>query len=158
MIVDTNVHGDVFPFGSSPDSRSVAGKQLFKWLDSPSGRMVIGGKYRRDELTQDDAFNTWLNEAMKDGRIRRIPDPDVDHEEQALISRGGLKSNDAHILALARVSKAGILYTRDERLRKDFKDSDFGPPGGLLYPDGESRNATGHRRRMLNRMDTCPHR
>lgn len=44
---------------------------------------------------------------------------------------GNIRSNDPHILALARAAGVRLLYTKDGKLRSDFKDRKF--IGGAIY-------------------------
>lgn len=70
-----------------------------------------------------------------------------------------LTSNDPHVIALADVSGARILYSNDENLRDDFRNSVLvSSPRGKLYPTGESAKAERRRRRLLNATDLCPNR
>ena len=47
---------------------------------------------------------------------------------------GEITSDDPHVLALARVSGARLLYTKDNALIRDFKDKKFiDQPRGKVY-------------------------
>lgn len=47
--------------------------------------------------------------------------------EIAIVKKMPLKSDDPHVIALARVSGARILFSRDIRLHEDFKNLAFVP-------------------------------
>jgi hypothetical protein len=44
-----------------------------------------------------------------------------------------VRSNDVHILALARVSGARVLFLRDNNLHSDFKNTKILRPKGKIY-------------------------
>ena len=55
-------------------------------------------------------------------------------EQNALPVRQECKSNDHHIIALARISRARLLYTIDSALQQDFKNRHLlSRPRGRIY-------------------------
>ena len=144
-IIDANVGPEVFG-----DDRTPRGRLLYEWLTrGRTGRLVVGGKLLR-ELRQYGKFKVWLNEAISAGRARRIRDAVVDSETEAIRAGQSCRSNDHHILALARVSGARLLFTNDRYLEKDFKDRSLVPdPRGKIYKDATHS-------RLLNQHDLCP--
>lgn len=88
-------------------------------------KLVVGGKLT-EELCKISNFSEWLNEALISGTAKSFPDSVISKEENEL---KGLKckSNDVHVLALARASGARLLYSHDNALGKDFKNSDLIP-------------------------------
>lgn len=97
-----------------------------------------------------------LSEREKAGRAEWIPAVGFRREVRRLESWNRLRSDDAQVLALARVSGARRLYTGDKALRDDFRDPEIVPrPRGkeLLRreerapPDRERLSSvlTGHR-------------
>ena len=152
-ILDASARDDVF--GSS---RTVAGKQFFRWLEQPRARLVLGGKLT-NELASSSSFAKWAETAIADGRVRSFNPADVGAETDSLVADWQGSSNDQHVIALARVSGARILYAVDVDLCEDFKDAALIPsPRGRVYPTGDSQNAARHRRQLLNRTDLCPNR
>ena len=152
-ILDANVLGDVFGKG-----RRATGKQFFDWLEGSRARLVVGGKLY-DELVRTEAFETWVATAIKDGRVRYFARDEVEKEMASMPEDQPCKSDDQHIIALARVSKARVLYSDDGNLCDDFRNPVLVPkPRGRLYPSGESPNARRHRRELLNQSDLCPNR
>ncbi|WP_419941422.1 hypothetical protein [Candidatus Palauibacter sp.] len=152
-ILDADVAGEVFGAKRTP-----AGRQFFEWLETPGARLVVGGKLYR-ELVRNVAFERWVVTALADGRARREPAPKVDERAAALEGNASLKSNDAHVIALADIGGARILYSVDGDLRDDFTNATLlSNPRGKLYPTGESPNADRHRHRLLGRTDLCPNR
>ena len=152
LIIDADCVGLVF--GSN---RSAAGRDLAKWLKNRGARLVAGGQLR-EELKRDTRFQKWAEEAQKGGRFKKIPGLDIAREESRL-PRDHCRSNDLHVIALARASGARILYSKDRKLQDDFKDPRLvDKPEGILLPPGESRNASRMRRQILNRRELCPNR
>ncbi len=134
VIVDTNVIGLIF--GSSRDQPKEA-RLFYEYLQSGKITLVVGGKGFTSEITRHGDFKMWLYEAQRGKRAHRIPDAEVDHEIQKLANESRktkLKSNDRHILALARTSGARLLYTNDRALEQDFKNRKLIPgPKGRIY-------------------------
>jgi len=150
-ILDANVVGNVFG-----ENRTSAGKQFYDWLNTPKGRLAVGGKLYK-ELLRNGEFQLWVKIALRDGRVRRFTSPQVEEMERSVVEAGPpCKSNDKHVIALARVSGARILYTQDAALSQDFKNSDLIPrPRGRILPTQDSPNAKRQRRRLLNQTDLC---
>lgn len=153
-ILDASVVHKVFGSGSSTECPPV-GRQFLAWLDSGKGLLVIGGK-AKDELYQNGNFERWARQESQAGRLvayeeqmsrtkmrlasiveydgteigaetRRI-------EEQKSRGQMRLVSNDLHIIALARVSGARLLYSEDWSLQQDFKNEHLVPkPRGKVY-------------------------
>ena len=153
VILDASARDDVF--GAS---RTPAGKQFFEWLESRRARLVLGGKLTR-ELAGSRVFEKWAETAIADGRAVRFDNGQVDTEADRLAANWSGKSNDQHVIALARVSGARILFAADGGLRDDFRDAELVPrPQGKLLPMGESARDGQRRRRLLGRADLCPNR
>ena len=155
VILDADRVGLVFGRNRSP-----AGRDLLDWLERPRAarprpQLVVGGRLLR-ELTRNPIFAKWAETATQDGRVRHFPDVDIAKEESALPSNR-CRSNDRHIIALARTSRARILYSNDGALQDDFRDLKLVPrPQGRLLPTGESQNASRRRRGLLRRPNLCP--
>ena len=114
-ILDANVSNQVFG-----KDRPEAGVEFFEWLSSGPGRLVLGRKLR-NELSKTSA-RKWLAQAVLAGRVRNVSDIRVDDQTETL-QRGGIcQSDDAHIIALAQISNARLLYSNDLRLHQDFKN------------------------------------
>ncbi len=151
VILDTSARDDVFG-----TTQTTAGRQFFKWLETRRARLVIGGKLT-EELTASRVFEKWAEIALSDGRITNFGKSEVEKETHNLSQNWAGRSNDPHVIALSRVSKARILYANDQLLCEDFKDTALIPkPRGKIYPTGESQNATKQRRRLLQRAKPCP--
>lgn len=121
-------------------SRFPEAEALLEWLRS-GGKIAHGGLLTR-ELCENSGFRRLLLAFTQAGMARRYPDDKISAEEARLKSRDGLKcKNDHHVLALAIVSGARILYSEDENLREVFRDRTVIPTrskvqGKLLCGDG----------------------
>ena len=152
-IIDVNVVGEVFASDRPPP-----GEQFFDWLETPRARLVVGGKLL-EELSRNGNFAAWAREGFLGGRVRRFPDEAVEEETVAVRAKRLCRSDDAHIIALARVSRARLLYSRDRNLHADFRNPHLiSKPRGSVYPLGESDNARKQRQSLLKPNNLCPGR
>lgn len=151
-ILDANLVGEVFKTDPDP-----AAGHFRNWMFTRRCRLVVGGGLRR-ELEQAEAFVEWANDAVLDGRLRSEDDAAVDDLTKRLIDVSACQSDDEHVIALASVSGARLLFTRDAHLRADFQNVELLFPRGRLLPLGSSRNARQSRQRLFDEPDLCPDR
>ena len=148
-IIDASVAGEVF--GSN---RSAAGKEFFDWVNQRHGRLVAGGKLL-EELNKTPARD-WARQALISGQLRAVDDNDVEAMTNELRRQQVCRSNDLHVIALALISGARLLYSNDEDLQYDFKaKSLIDKPRGRIYSTLHSKDITGIHRRLLARKDLC---
>ena len=148
-IVDANVAGEVFG-----DNRSPAGKEFFDWVSKRHGRIVAGGKLL-EELNKTRA-REWVREAINSGRIIRVKKSDVEDLENQLRLDQICKSNDPHVIAVAILSGARLLYSNDESLQYDFKAKNLiDNPRGRVYTTLGSKDITNTHKSLLQRKDLC---
>ena len=148
-IIDADIADQVF---GSRKQRPEAGVEFFKWLQTGRGRLVTGGKNRR-ELVRTSA-QIWLRQAVLAGIVRRLDDVDVDATTNAV--RDDCKSNDPHVVALAQVSGARLLYSNDQGLHKDFSNKDLiNQPRGKVYSTNQSSAFDARLRRLLDNRNLC---
>ena len=141
-IVDANVLDQVFGDAPSP-----AGKHFLDWLTPKrGGRLIVGGKLLI-ELNKSSKFQKWFQEAAISGRAKRFPDDRVSSETTDLENRGVCQSNDAHVIALALLGGARILFTNDLTLRRDFRHIVHGD----IYDTRSSVDVTRRHRSLLRR-------
>ena len=151
-IVDTNVYHEVFSTGS----QSNAGKYFYDWLMRRNGGTFVSGGEHLRELNRIADFKRVFAERLQAGRARRIPDDLVDTETETVRSEGLHRSNDEHVLALARVSGARLLFTNDDDLQDDFRDRQIvSGTRGLVYTTGQSKDVSNTHRSLLRRRDLC---
>ena len=143
-ILDANVAAEVFGADKPP-----AGKGFFDWISTGGGRLVVGGRLRVELQRSSDGFRKWTDQAVRYGRIRIKNDGDV-NARTAELAESALRSDDPHVIALAQVSGARLLYSNDGKLQRDFKDRDLiNNPGGSVYSTRENKNFTRSRKRQL---------
>lgn len=148
-IVDANVAHEVF--GSN---RPPAGREFFNWLVKGQGRMVAGGKLLT-ELNKT-AAGGWAREALNLGLIKEVKGDEVDSRTDELVRQGSCESDDPHVIALAQVSGARLLYSNDTDLHKDFGDKSLiDRPRGRVYSTRETKEFTTVHRNLLQRKDLC---
>ena len=139
-IVDNSARDEVF--GDAPTER---GLRFLRWVNDGHTQLALGGRLR-NELVGDGTqtgsanFRDWLRTAGTFGRLLE-PAGDVDVETRLLDStrnsRGDrlCRSNDPHVLALARVSGARLPFTNDGNLMRDFQNNEIiRRPPGKIYP------------------------
>lgn len=151
-ILDNNVRHEVF---GDRNAQTPAGKYFLDWVEGPKGMLVIGGELRR-ELSGYGRFLTWMRTATRRNVVRSIDDKQVDDETGNLRGQGNCRSDDEHVLALARVSGARLLFTNDVALQDDFRDTDIvGGTRGRIYTTREYSDVRRTHIRLLRRTDLC---
>ncbi len=150
VILDANVVAEVF----EPDGRSEAGEQFFEWINTGRGRLVAGGKLFQ-ELCESHKFREWWQGALLAGRATRVKDGEVDGRTKELKRQDSCRSNDEHVVALAQVSGARLLYSNDRALQQDFKNTNLiAKPSGKIYSTNQSKNF-GKTHKSLLRRNVC---
>lgn len=149
--MDANVVHQVF----GPD-RSEAGAEFFMWIDSGKGKLVAAGKLLT-ELSGSEAFRSWWRQAQLAGRTTTYREETVDRKTQEVERERVHRSNDPHVLALAQISGARLLFTNDRDLQQDFKNSELiEPSGGRIYTTIRSGAFGKAHKSLLRRQDPCP--
>lgn len=155
-IVDVNVCAQMFG-----EEKSAAGREFFKWVNTGSGRLVAGGELLKELKSRGD-FSVWAREAIQAGRLKILQAEvveertDRNREFRSPIDGSGIKSDDPHVLAVAQVSGARLLFSNDKRLHKDFRNPQLiDGPRGKVYSTLKTRNFTRSHRGLLNREDLC---
>lgn len=149
-IVDANVVGQVFG-----NNRPPAAEHFLEWLSSPRGKLVVGGRLH-EELSVHSRFLRWFATAIKFRNARTVIHAEVDNLATELRQQGICKSDDPHVLALALVSGARLLYSNDPDLIEDFKNPEIiSNPRGKVYTTARDDNITRVHRRLLARRDLC---
>lgn len=154
-IVDTNAVGELWDGGSS-----AAGQHFRRWVEGPNGRLVVGGQIRQ-ELGSSGAAQ-WLQELDRAGKLTRVDDSRVDRQAASLRSvpasdPGSCRSDDHHVIALAQISGARLLFSNDKDLHKDFKNKRLiDQPSGTVYSTLARKDFTSHRRAQLRKHHCRP--
>ena len=150
-IVDANVVSEVFGSNLPP-----AGEKFFDWLNKGSGRLIVGGKLI-EELEQGSAeFIRWGQEAQLAGKMRIVNKSDVDARTEQIQSEGAIRSDDPHVIALAQVSGARLLYSNDGNLQQDFKTKSLiDDPRGKVYSTSGGGSFQSSHDRLLKNKNLC---
>lgn len=128
MIVDVNSAADLCQPQLSPEADAV-----IKWVETRGGQIVHGGQLT-DELSRNGRVRRWLRTLGQAGRARQLPAEDVTKEAQRVQELGECVSDDFHIVALARISGARLLFSRDQPLHADFTNRALiDQPRGKVY-------------------------
>lgn len=127
LIIDANVVHKVFPTPSGdfePIHKAVIERRA--WI-------VYGGKLT-DEYQAIGKFWRILARLDQQGSARQVPNGAVVAETEALRRSGLCRSDDPHILALARVGRVRLLCSNDDDLAVDFTDRRIlSDPRGNVY-------------------------
>ena len=151
-IVDVNVSHEIFG-----DNRSKAGERFFERLDSGSLRLVVSRKLLA-ELNYENA-QKWIQQAILAGKVRQEATDTVDEREEKLNEEGRCHSNDTHVIALAQISGARLLYSNDKDLHVDFKNKRLiDEPRGKVYSTNEDKNFTNAHEKLLKNRNLCRNR
>ncbi len=127
IIVDTN---QLSEFLSKPASEDAA--PIRHWLKG-RGLLVYstGGKFAKELSTRSKIR---LKGYVDAGRAKLIPAMKFRDDEISLRKDSSVRSNDHHVLALARHSGARVLYTSDKNLMDDFTNKKLiDNPRGKVY-------------------------
>lgn len=146
-IIDKNVLHESFG-----EQTTQAGTGFRKWLNR-EGSLVVGGKLAQ-ELNQNRAFWNWRGQAILAGRLQAIDDDAVNSREAELMATANLRSNDAHVIAVAQLGGARLLFSNDSDLHHDFKNRAL-VDGGKVYSTQQSNEFRDSHQRLL-RTSVCP--
>lgn len=111
------------------DEASTTFKAVYKWMSLSDGRLAIGGLNER-ELRQVGSVVKLLKSWSARGKLRHFSESAVEAVEKKQVAGMVLKSNDSHIIALAIVSGARIICSKDKALVDDFAQL---APAGKVY-------------------------
>ena len=150
-IVDANVTFEVFG-----RKQTEAGVRFRDWLDGSRGRLVVGGR-NLTELAHNGNFRRWFVEARRStGRVRQVGRGKIEAQEEELRQGGVFRSDDEHVLALALVSGARLLYSNDGALKEDFSNAIIiNAPEGQVYTTHESKSFTPEHHELLETESLC---
>lgn len=137
LIIDVNVAHE---FSRPPSANAIP---IINWLDKHDGRMVYGGHLAREMESTTADFRRFVAEHLRAGIAIRIADAAVDREHQRVA--GLCNSNDPHVVALALVSGARVLFSDDQALHADFKDPKLlNRPRGAVYQNAKHAHLLVH--------------
>lgn len=126
VIIDANVLAEL-------QTPSADAQPIVNAIERRQMRLVVGGK-NTTELSKSPAVSRWIAGLVRANLAHAVPRADIEREELALSTLGKRKSNDLHVIALARASGARLLFSRDKNLAQDFKNRTFvDKPTGSVY-------------------------
>lgn len=149
-ILDNSVRNMLFV--SNP---TAAAKNFRQWVESGKLPLVAGG-HLKQELFGSERAKEWLSEGERSGSgyVKLIDDEAVNAQTDELKKASLCESNDEHVIALAQVSGARLLYANDDKLEKDFlKKQLIDKPRGVLYPKNKIQG--GHHKWLHEHRDIC---
>ena len=150
-ILDADVVGEVFGRG-----RQEAGNGFYQWIITGKGHLVAGGLLLNELRKGLASFKEWERQLKLSGKLRVVGANQVDGRADELRSEKLCVSGDAHIIALAQISGARLLYSNDSDLHRDFKEKTLiDGPRGKIYSTQKSKAFTKSHRQLLNREDLC---
>jgi hypothetical protein len=127
IIIDANAAHEIGSAPIHPDARPV-----LRWLSSKRGTLALGGRLT-DELYRTP-LKRLLVELTRAGAAKLYQASLIHETERRVHATGACISNDLHILALALVSGARLLYSRDQALHADFRHPEIiNSPRGHIY-------------------------
>lgn len=124
LIIDANVAHEL----CEPPSAECL--PILQWMKSRKGQVAFGGTLAK-ELSKT-SFGPLLLKLWEAGAAQRYDDDKLKAEEKLVLSLG-IKSDDEHILALARLSGSRTLFSRDSDLGSDFVNLAIINPKGKVY-------------------------
>ena len=151
-IIDNCVRDQLVGQSSTPE-----GEYFRNWLNQRKGKLVVGGKLLR-ELSGNSAVKRWIAGALEAGIAKRFPDNRIDPVAESLRKSHCCESDDEHIIALAKISGARLLYTIDAALIRDFKNRNIvgGSVRGRVYTSSQKRIGLREQHKtLLARTDLC---
>ncbi len=139
-----------------------AGRGFRAAVDNGRIPLVSGGSKMGTEVAgSGQRMLTWFAELRRSGKLTMKDDQQVDDLAARLQAAtpgtiGACQSNDHHIIALAQVSGARLLYTNDNDLMQDFDDRHLiSKPRGKVYSTSITSDFSRQRRDLLARKDLC---
>ena len=154
-IVDANAVSEVFGSSLPP-----AGEKFLEWLKKGSGRLMVGGKLLEELEGSSEGFRKEAQQLLLAGKMSIVNKSEVDARTEQIQSEGAIRSDDPHVLALAQVSGARLLYSNDKDLLDDFRDKKLiDNPLGKVYSTDKKKNPNKEFRsahkKLLGRRDLC---
>ena len=109
-----------------------------------------------EELDAHGHFQQWRVIAIQTGKIRIVPRERVDARMRELRDAGSCTSNDEHVISVAQLSGARLLYSNDIALHDDFKNKNLvDQPRGKVYTTRKSTAFGRVHRRLLGDDRLC---
>lgn len=131
MIVDANIAHRTLLEENDPDFGEIH-ESLFA-NTMPNAKLVYGG-HLTTEYNRSDRLRRIVAQLDRAGRARQIKDDPVNRESVQVENSGLCRSNDFHIIALARIGHVRLLCSLDQALHTDFTNHLLlSKPRGKVY-------------------------
>lgn len=116
-------------------NRTGAGVGFLAWITDGGGKLIYGGSRQLEEYKKVSGFAELVEELSRQDLARRLDDLEVDGLSNKLVRKHVLKSKqkDSHILAIAILSGARMLFSNDKPLHEDFKNTSIISPKGKVF-------------------------
>ena len=125
MCVKTVIDASAFRHLTS-QTKNTAGFELQSWVQRRDGLIVYSASntaYAK-ELSKNYAVQELLVEWGRRGQAVEISESKVNAALKHVPGKPTRKSNDPHVLAVAKAGRAQVLFSCDEDLQKDFANTD----------------------------------
>jgi hypothetical protein len=146
LIIDANTLAEVLAATPKEDYRPVKSALIRR-----KAVAFYGGKLRR-EYAKLAGLRRLILEYDRQGMLRRAEDSKVDAATDEYARDRRLKSNDPHILGLAKASNVRLLVSHDQNLHIDFTNPKLLSPAGQVYQNKSHKHLiVRHCKQHLNR-------
>ncbi|WP_135502678.1 hypothetical protein [Roseovarius aestuariivivens] len=122
IIVDANRSSDFAP----PQSEHA--KEILHRISTNRMRICLGGKLTKELLKTK--ISSLIQEWIRAGRAHRVKDDEIEERSKQLL--GKIDSDDEHIVALAQLTGCRLLFSDDQALIRDFKNTQLVSPKGKV--------------------------
>ena len=116
---------------------------VHKWIEEKNGKLVYSPTEKFEKEWDGEEKRRYIKDRIGSGKIKQIDEKVVRIKTQKW-KVAQIQSDDPHIIALAEVSGAKVLFTNDTDLEKDFKKF----IKGSIYKNKNHAH--------LLKPDTCP--
>jgi len=146
LILDTDI-AHHFNSPMQPDASKV-----LDWVEKRGGCIVYGGKNADELFNAGPEIKRLLLNLSRAGRAKQVLKSRVELETDAVLATGLCRSNDPHIIALARTSNARVLFSHDANLHIDFKNAQLlAKPRGVVYQNENQTHLLRHTNSCIGR-------
>jgi predicted nucleic acid-binding protein len=135
IIIDANIAHKLIA------EENMDAEPIRKWLITGRGKIATG--WLNKEELERCSFRPLFQQFILAGRVTEYRAALI-KDAHAALNMGDLQSNDAHIIALAKVSNSRVVFSDDRALQADFKSAKF-----LTNPRGKVYQRAAHRRLLV---------
>ena len=138
VILDANCIGK---FNKNPVDKDM--KPVQQWLERKNGKIVYSDTEQFKKEWDEGGGYALRRQLQRRDKLKLMSVQDVRQKENELTDK--IKSDDAHIIALAIVAGVKVLVSNDNKLIRDFKEH---------ISQGKVYKTKSHRHLLTK--DTCP--